>query len=201
MSATARALKMVAALFDYPGSGYQDRLREALSLRDLPARARAALSRYQAAIAGLDDLTLAERYVAIFDFTPACALSLTYQEIGESRLRGQALIALSGVLHAEGFHPRAGELPDHLPLLLEFLAVRRRPDADPTLPRRVAAALHRIRAALLGSSEGASFVPLVEAAASLLPPADAVLPTAQPEVEADVPYPLLTAADPGGAGA
>ncbi|MEQ9123602.1 MAG: nitrate reductase molybdenum cofactor assembly chaperone, partial [Alphaproteobacteria bacterium] len=43
---------------------------------------------------------------------------------GESRDRGGAMVDLLGTYRAAGFEPSTGELPDHLPALLEFLATQ-----------------------------------------------------------------------------
>lgn len=105
------------------------------------------------------------RYVATFDFDEAAALYLTAHELGDSRRRGRAMVELRALLRALGFEQTTRELPDYLPLLLEFLA-HVPPEATPeasaqsaesaesaespveTLERRVAAVCERIAAHL-----------------------------------------------------
>jgi len=93
---------------------------------------------------------LEARYVATFDFNEPTALYLTAHELGDSRRRGQALIELRALLRAAGFEEATAELPDYLPLLLEFLghAPAGAPldalDALDALERRLAAACERI---------------------------------------------------------
>ncbi len=48
---------------------------------------------------------------------------------GESRDRGQAMVDLKAVYEAAGLSISASELPDYLPLFLEFLATRPLPEA------------------------------------------------------------------------
>jgi nitrate reductase delta subunit len=43
---------------------------------------------------------------------------------GESRARGGAMVSLLETYRAAGFEPATSELPDHLPMLLEFLATQ-----------------------------------------------------------------------------
>jgi nitrate reductase delta subunit len=50
------------------------------------------------------------------------SLNLSHHKWGDDRDRGSALAALSGLYLAAGFEMSTGELPDYLPLVLEFLA-------------------------------------------------------------------------------
>jgi nitrate reductase delta subunit len=62
-------------------------------------------------------------YVKTFDFTPDNALYLTHHLFEEQdRERGPALIELSEYYEAEGFEISDGELPDYLPLVLEYVS-------------------------------------------------------------------------------
>lgn len=63
-----------------------------------------------------------QHYVEVFDTRPRRALYLTWYVHGDTRLRGGALADLMGRYRARGFRPADGELPDYLPLLLEFTA-------------------------------------------------------------------------------
>lgn len=68
-------------------------------------------------------IALQENYVATFDRNPAHALHLFEHLHGESRDRGEAMVDLLHEYQNRGFEPRSelGELPDYLPLFLEFL--------------------------------------------------------------------------------
>lgn len=62
-------------------------------------------------------------YVNTFDFNSATTLYLTYSNLGEERERGQVLVQLKELYDAVGLHLVSDELPDYLPLVLEFYAV------------------------------------------------------------------------------
>jgi nitrate reductase delta subunit len=65
---------------------------------------------------------LQEEYVATFDFNPAVAPYLGHHLFGDSQKKGAYLIRLKREFALHGFAPAGNELPDHLPLLLGFLA-------------------------------------------------------------------------------
>ena len=100
-------------------------------------------------VADVDDLEA--RYVATFDFHEPAALYLTAHELGDSRRRGRALVDLRRLLRAADFEETTNELPDYLPLLLEFLAhapVELPADATQALEERLAAVCERIHSHL-----------------------------------------------------
>jgi len=67
---------------------------------------------------GLDELR--QSYVDNFDFDRRRSLHLTYQLHGDSRQRGLALLKIKNVYRDADLVPGAEELPDFLPLMLEF---------------------------------------------------------------------------------
>ena len=79
-------------------------------------------------LAGGDLYDLQERYVLLFDRTRSLSLHLFEHVHGESRDRGQAMVDLLKLYEEGGFTPTATELPDFLPLFLEY-AVDARPAA------------------------------------------------------------------------
>lgn len=66
----------------------------------------------------LDDLE--QHYVNLFDFNPACTLSLSYIKVGEQRERGQILVELKEIYKDYGYEMTDEELSDFLPVVLEF---------------------------------------------------------------------------------
>ena len=77
-----------------------------------------------------DDLyDLQERYVDLFDRSRTLTLNLFEHVHGESRDRGQAMVDLAALYERGGLTMTASELPDYLPLLLEY-ACRRVPSAE-----------------------------------------------------------------------
>jgi nitrate reductase delta subunit len=66
----------------------------------------------------------------LFDRSRTLSLNLFEHVHGESRDRGGAMVSLMETYRAAGFEPATTELPDHLPVLLEYLATR--PEAEVT---------------------------------------------------------------------
>lgn len=72
-----------------------------------------------------DDLLAAEeRYVDLFDRGRALSLHLFEHLHGESRDRGEAMVELKHIYERAGFELSARELPDYLPVMLEYLSCR-----------------------------------------------------------------------------
>lgn len=65
---------------------------------------------------------LAEEYVTTFDLARRRSLFLTYYAYGDTRKRGNALLAFNSAYRASGFDIDAAELPDHLCVVLEYAA-------------------------------------------------------------------------------
>jgi nitrate reductase delta subunit len=70
-----------------------------------------------------DILDLQARYVQLFDRSRALSLHLYEHVHGESRDRGQAMVELTKLYASRGVLLSAHELPDHLPVFLEFLSL------------------------------------------------------------------------------
>ncbi|GBF11159.1 nitrate reductase molybdenum cofactor assembly chaperone [Tepidibacillus sp. HK-1] len=66
---------------------------------------------------------LCERYVQTFDFNEKTALYLTYFQHKDQKERGPALLQLKDEYRKAGFYLESSELPDYLPVILEFLAI------------------------------------------------------------------------------
>jgi nitrate reductase delta subunit len=71
-----------------------------------------------------DLLRAEERYVDLFDRGRALSLNLFEHLHGESRDRGEAMVDLSRIYGRAGFELSARELPDYLPVVLEYLSCR-----------------------------------------------------------------------------
>lgn len=90
-----------------------------------------------------------EAFSTLFDRGRSCSLNLFEHVHGDTRNRGPAMVALVEAYQSAGYAPDANELPDYLPLFLEFLAV-----APPALGRELlgqaAPILDRLHARLAG---------------------------------------------------
>lgn len=125
-------LKALGALLTYPTPellAAVDEIAAAIETeRRLPKREKAALHELLAELAAGDVLDQQECYVALFDHGRATSLNLFEHIHGESRDRGLAMVDLMQVYARAGFSLATKELPDYLPVLLEFLS--QRPFAD-----------------------------------------------------------------------
>jgi nitrate reductase delta subunit len=103
------------------------------------ARAREALTGFLARVEAEPGLKLQEHYTAAFDMTPSASLNLTWHLMGDREERGRALADLLAVYLRAGFEPAIGDLPDFLPLMLEFLAAAAPEEPHPLIRRCLAA--------------------------------------------------------------
>lgn len=129
MSLSYRAL---ALLLSYPTEATRALLPDAAAVLTADSRIPPAVRRGLAKLAediATDDIYEAqERYVWLFDRTRSLSLNLYEHVHGESRDRGQAMVALLELYRSKGLELSANELPDHLPVFLEFLSTL--PDAE-----------------------------------------------------------------------
>jgi nitrate reductase molybdenum cofactor assembly chaperone len=77
---------------------------------------------FVATVKNMSLLRLQENYTQIFDMNPRTSLNLTYHSLGDTEERGRALAQLDQVYFQAGYERTTKELPDYLPLMLEFLA-------------------------------------------------------------------------------
>ncbi len=124
----ARTFRALSALLSYPGGDLQSAIGEicdAISSEKLvDSDARLALKPLLADLEHLDLFELQERYVELFDRTRRLSLHLFEHVHGESRERGQAMVDLAALYKEGGLTLTANELPDYLPLFLEYLSTR-----------------------------------------------------------------------------
>jgi nitrate reductase delta subunit len=89
----------------------------------LPVAARNRLEPLLSALENRDLIDLQAVYVGLFDRVRTLSLHLFEHVHGESRDRGQAMVDLVKLYQSHGLDVTARELPDYLPLFLEFLSV------------------------------------------------------------------------------
>lgn len=125
MLATYRALSI---LLRYPTPEVAEAAPAALAaLRRenlLPDAIVQRLQRLADDLATADSYESQARYVDLFDRTRSLSLHLYEHVHGESRDRGQAMVELLKLYSSRGLELTAKELPDHLPVFLEFLATQ-----------------------------------------------------------------------------
>ncbi len=132
-------LKLLSLCLAYPDAAALPEMEAAAAgLADPVAAER--LSHFMALVKARPLLELQEHYTAVFDMNPSASLNLTYHLMGDREDRGRALAGLLEVYLRAGFEPAVNELPDFLPLMLEFMAAS--PPAEPhALIRRCLAAV------------------------------------------------------------
>lgn len=120
-------LRILSALLRYPDAAVREAAPDfAAALADdglLSPAQRSALQPLIDELRDMDLLDSQERYVGLFDRGRAVSLHLFEHVHGESRDRGQAMVDLRERYEAQGLEIAARELPDYLPLFLEYLSV------------------------------------------------------------------------------
>jgi nitrate reductase delta subunit len=123
----ARTWRALAALLSYPSEALQQATGEiAAVLADeaiIPPQNGASIKTLLDELATTDIYELQERYFALFDRSRTLSLHLFEHIHGENRDRGQAMADLITLYNSHGLEMTAGELPDFLPLFLEFLSL------------------------------------------------------------------------------
>ncbi len=118
--------KAIGVLLDYPSAEMLASLGEieaALAQeRALDDARLAGVIAFIRELEQADLLDLEERWIGVFDRSKRLALHLYEHSHGESRDRGQAMVDLALTYRMNGFELAAAEMPDYLPLFLEFLS-------------------------------------------------------------------------------
>jgi nitrate reductase molybdenum cofactor assembly chaperone NarJ/NarW len=142
-----RTLRSLAALLAYPSEELQSAISE---LRDaiadeaaLPQPQRKSLEKLLGAVETDDVLDRQASYSELFDRSRSLSLHLFEHIHGDDRERGQAMIDLGQQYAAIGMFLDAKELPDFIPVFLEYASCQPEAEAVETLaqPAHVFAAL------------------------------------------------------------
>lgn len=125
MDAYARVMKLTALLLQYPDRRLFDLLPAIdAALESMPpGRCRQGLQTFRAYLQDQPLLRVQEHYTAIFDLNPSTCLNTTYHRWGDGEKRADAMVRLQQIYMDAGYDIGNGELPDFLPLILEFLSV------------------------------------------------------------------------------
>ena len=132
-----KTLKVLGHLLTYPTADQIAALPEFVEILQqenwLPESTLHKLDILMSYMARQDLLNLQEEFVALFDRTPSLCLHLFEHVHGDSRDRGQALVDLSNLYKDAGLLINTEEMPDYLPLFLEYLSVIEVEDAAENL--------------------------------------------------------------------
>jgi nitrate reductase delta subunit len=126
--ATMLLFRALSALLSYPTAELRAGLMEIADAVDsstlIGPRERAALRALADEIGQGELIGAEERYVDLFDRGRALSLHLFEHVHGEGRDRGTAMVELKELYAAAGFELATRELPDYLPVVLEYLSLR-----------------------------------------------------------------------------
>lgn len=142
-----KALKALSALLTYPTTELQRAAGEiSEAIENEPAISKSVRNQLHQMLTELasDDIyDLQERYVLLFDRTRSLSLHLFEHVHGESRDRGQAMVDLKAQYEKAGLAQDSTELPDFLPLFLEYVSTLPATEARDTMaqPAHIFAAL------------------------------------------------------------
>lgn len=145
--ASALELRALAVLLDYPTEQTQAHMTEIAAA--LSPATRHPLQQLLSMLSDGDLITLQETYLDTFDRGRRTALNLFEHVHGDSRDRGQAMVDLLTMYEKAGIQYAGDQLPDYLPVFLDFLATLPADEARTQLAevthilREIAAALAR----------------------------------------------------------
>ena len=119
-------LKVIACLIDYPRQEVQqnqDELTQVITqATEISPDHRAALIESMANIYDGELMDAEERYTGLFEQGRSLSLHLFEHVHGESRDRGQAMVDLMAEYSDNGYEIDSRELPDYIPMFLEYLS-------------------------------------------------------------------------------
>lgn len=125
--------RIFSALLSYPSAEMREALGEMAEVIDrsplVGPGERAGLMALIGELGEGDLLDAEERYCELFDRGRALSLHLFEHLHGDSRDRGTAMVELKALYGGAGFELAGSELPDYLPVVLEYLSCRELPEA------------------------------------------------------------------------
>jgi len=123
MNDKQRAYKLLSILLQYPEQvGDIKPIQKEVYLL-LNIQVKELLQSFLNHYSSQDNGQISSDYINLFDFNANTTLYLTYPEFSESLERGAALLNIKRELHSAGYNIKINELPDYLPLLLEFASL------------------------------------------------------------------------------
>ncbi|MEU0500104.1 nitrate reductase molybdenum cofactor assembly chaperone [Nocardia sp. NPDC005998] len=160
--------RIAALLLDYPSEQMLatiDQIDDAAM--QLPDEVGAQLLEFVHHLRATPPITLAQQYVETFDMRRRSSMHLTFYAYGDTRKRGMALLRFKHAYRHAGVELGDEELPDHLPVLLEFAAT-----VDPIGGERLLGehvpVLELLRLSL--ADNGSPYAGVVAAVVATLPP-------------------------------
>ena len=158
--------KLASVLLQYPTTALFEGMSEldAAAAQTSPRASREAFARFLLWLRATPPTEVGQHYVETFDLRRRCALYLSYYRYGDTRKRGMSMLTFKTAYRAAGLHPSDDELPDYLPMVLDFAALTPRGER---LLRAHRADLELLRRAL--EQAATPYVDVVAAVCALLP--------------------------------
>jgi nitrate reductase molybdenum cofactor assembly chaperone NarJ/NarW len=159
---------LASRLLPYPSQSTVDQLPTYTAVAgSLPQALADPILRFVDYLTVTELLAAQQHYVATFDLKRKCCLYLSYYLNGDTRRRGMALVGFKEVYRSAGLQLQTEELPDYLPVVLEFAVAGDRRAAEDLLgAHRRGLTVLRTALAELGSP----YADLVDAVELTLPP-------------------------------
>ncbi|MGD0400607.1 MAG: nitrate reductase molybdenum cofactor assembly chaperone [Syntrophobacteraceae bacterium] len=115
---------LVSRLMDYPG---EDIVNWAAGIeqtvKGIPNGSKERLLDFLSYLKKTPLVALQEEYTRTFDHNPSLCLNLTFHKWGDDKKRSFALVELIRTYRDAGYEVSGVELPDYLPMVLEFISV------------------------------------------------------------------------------
>ncbi|WP_163971384.1 nitrate reductase molybdenum cofactor assembly chaperone [Oceanobacillus halotolerans] len=114
--------QILSFLMQYPNQSVRDALpdvKDTMNELDNPS-VQSSVKSFVDYLESISDEAWVEHYIEYFDFGKITNLYVTYLKLGEQRERGLELLKLKKFYESAGFDVTDKELPDYLPLMLEF---------------------------------------------------------------------------------
>lgn len=160
--------RVAALLLDYPSEQTVELTAQLIAAAmQLPSAIHAGLLEFLYHFRGANLLQLQANYVETFDMRRRASLHLTYYAYGDTRKRGMALLRFKHAYRQAATGVGDGELPDYLPLVLEFAAMIDQVQGERLLVEHVPV-LELLRLSLQDS--GSVYAGLLTAILATLPP-------------------------------
>ena len=122
-----KTFKILGLLMSYPKAEWVSHLEECKLIlaqeKFLPKKHLKAVKAFIDMLITADLYSVQEEYCATFDRGRSHSLHLFEHIYGESRDRGQAMVNLVDAYEEKGLFIDQAELPDYIPLFLEFLSL------------------------------------------------------------------------------
>ena len=118
-------LRLLSALLQYPDHDLLSQIEMIeTEVDDMPSKEmKKCMDDFLLYLKTHSPIQLQEGYTAAFDMNPTTTLNLTYHTFGDNEKRADMLARLQQRYQDAGYERITGELPDYLPMMLEFLSV------------------------------------------------------------------------------